>query len=77
MKKRPAASGPEDAADLDSLTGIASSKKRPAAFVRRFGWLIDFSGGWEIIGLLSISVSIFGIIGGIYSSRVIKKNEVN
>ena len=42
-----------------------------------FGWLIDFSGGWEAIGLLSILVSIFGIIGGIYSSRVIKKNKVN
>ena len=36
-----------------------------------YGWLVDVTGGWKIIGFLSIFISILGIIGGIISSRLI------
>ena len=39
-----------------------------------YGWLVDMSEGWNIIGFLSIFISILGIIGGIISSRLILKN---
>ena len=39
-----------------------------------FGWLVDLTGDWWILGLLSILISIFGIIGGIISSRIIPAN---
>ena len=40
-----------------------------------YGWLVDVTGGWKIIGFLSIFISILGIIGGIISSRLILKNS--
>ena len=40
-----------------------------------YGWLVDVTGGWNILGFLSIIISILGIIGGIVSSRLILKNS--
>ncbi len=39
-----------------------------------YGWLVDMTGEWSIIGFLSIFISILGIIGGIISSQIILKN---
>ena len=40
-----------------------------------YGWLVDATGGWKIIGFLSIFISILGIIGSIISSRLILKDK--
>ena len=40
-----------------------------------YGWLVDLTGGWSIIGLLSIFISILGIIGGFVSSQLILENS--
>ena len=39
-----------------------------------YGWLVDVTGGWKVIGFLAVFTSILGIIGGIISSRLILKN---
>ena len=36
-----------------------------------YGWLVDLTEGWVIVGFLSILISILGIIGGIISSKFI------
>ena len=40
-----------------------------------YGWLVDETGGWKVIGFLGIFISILGIIGGIISSRLILGNK--
>ena len=37
-----------------------------------YGWLIDKTGGWSIIGFLAIFISILGIIGAWLSSKMIQ-----
>ena len=39
-----------------------------------FGWLVDITGGWSIIGTTTIFISIVGIIAGIVSSKIILNN---
>ncbi len=41
-----------------------------------FGWLVDITGGWQVIGFLSIFISLFGIIGGIISSKIILRQMI-
>ena len=36
-----------------------------------FGWLVDMTGNWFVIGYLSILISLFGILGRIFSSKSI------
>ena len=36
-----------------------------------FGWLVDVTGGWLAIGYFSVFISIFGISGGLISSKII------
>ena len=36
-----------------------------------FGWLVDATGSWTIIGYLSILISLIGILGGFLSSKAI------
>ena len=38
-----------------------------------YGWLVDLTEGWVIVGFLSILISILGIIGGIISSKFINQ----
>ena len=39
-----------------------------------FGWLVDITGGWGVIGTITIIISLCGIIGGIISTRIIIGN---
>ena len=39
------------------------------------GWLVDITGGWNVIGKVTIFFAICGIIGGIISSKIILKNK--
>ena len=40
-----------------------------------YGWLVDETGGWRVIGFLGIFISILGIIGGINSAQMILGNK--
>mgnify|MGYP001313303791 FL=1 len=40
-----------------------------------YGWLVDVTGGWKVIGFLGIFISILGIIGGIISAQMILGNK--
>jgi MFS family permease len=40
-----------------------------------YGWLVDMTMGWKVIGFLGIFISILGIISGLISSRLILGNK--
>ena len=39
-----------------------------------YGWLVDITGNWSVVGFLSIFISILGIVGSYLSSKIIPHN---
>ena len=52
-----------------------NSKQLAFLLARFFGWPVDITGGWQVIGFSNIFISLFGIIGGIISSKIILRQN--